>query len=94
MTSAAGGAIFGKLKALGVEYVFANTGTDFLPIIEGLIEARERGIELPQAVTVPHEHVAVGMAHGYTDDRPSPGCQFAHQRRAVERCHGCDQRGL
>ncbi|MEL7114779.1 MAG: thiamine pyrophosphate-requiring protein [Pseudomonadota bacterium] len=62
----AGGALFGKLKALGVDYVFANSGTDFPPIIEGLIEAREKGIPLPQAITVPHEHVAVGMAHGYT----------------------------
>jgi len=62
----AGGALFGKLKALGVEYVFANSGTDFPPIIEGLIEAREKNIELPQAITVPHEHVAMGMAHGYT----------------------------
>ena len=61
----AGGALFGKLKALGVEYVFANSGTDFPPIIEGLIEARNHGLELPQAITVPHEHVAVGMAHGY-----------------------------
>lgn len=61
----AGGALFGKLKALGVEYVFANSGTDFPPIIEGLIEARENGINLPHAITVPHEHVAVGMAHGY-----------------------------
>ena len=61
----AGGAIFGKLKALGVEYVFANSGTDFPPIIEGLIEAREKGVDLPQAIAVPHEHVAVGMAHGY-----------------------------
>ncbi len=61
----AGGALFGKLKALGVEYVFANSGTDFPPIIEGLIEAREKGIDLPQAITVPHEHVAVGMAHGF-----------------------------
>ncbi len=61
----AGGALFGKLKALGVSYVFANSGTDFPPIIEGLIEARSKGIDLPQAVTVPHEHVAVGMAHGY-----------------------------
>ena len=25
----AGAALFGKLKALGVEYVFANSGTDF-----------------------------------------------------------------
>lgn len=61
----AGGALFGKLKALGVEYVFANSGTDFPPIIEGLIDGRNKGIELPQAITVPHEHVAVGMAHGY-----------------------------
>ncbi|MEM7061490.1 MAG: thiamine pyrophosphate-requiring protein [Pseudomonadota bacterium] len=61
----AGGALFGKLKALGIEYVFANSGTDFPPIIEGLIEARDRGVDLPVAVTVPHEHVAVGMAHGY-----------------------------
>lgn len=62
----AGGAIFGKLKALGVDYVFANSGTDFPPIIEGLIAAREQGIDLPQAITVPHEHVAMGMAHGVT----------------------------
>jgi len=64
-TVSAGGALFGKLKALGVDYVFANSGTDFPPIIEGLIEARDRGIDLPQAVTIPHEHVAIGMAHGY-----------------------------
>ncbi|MEM6663147.1 MAG: thiamine pyrophosphate-requiring protein [Pseudomonadota bacterium] len=61
----AGGALFGKLKALGVDHVFANSGTDFPPIIEGLIEARDKGVDLPQAITVPHEHVAIGMAHGY-----------------------------
>lgn len=65
-TVSAGAALFGKLKALGVDYVFANAGTDFPPIIEGLIEAREKGIDLPQAITVPHEHVAMGMAHGFT----------------------------
>ena len=64
-TITTGGAIFGKLKALGVDYVFANSGTDFPPIIEGLIEARNSGTDLPTAVTVPHEHVAVGMAHGH-----------------------------
>ncbi len=62
----AGAALFAKLKGLGVSYVFANSGTDFPPIIEGLIAAREAGVALPEAVTVPHEHVAVGMAHGYT----------------------------
>ncbi|MBZ4689338.1 MAG: xsc [Cereibacter sp.] len=61
----AGGAIFGKLKALGVDYVFSNSGTDFPPIIEGLIEAGQKALDLATPVTVPHEMAAVSMAHGY-----------------------------
>lgn len=63
----AGGAIFTRLKALGVDYVFANSGTDFPPIIEGLAEAGAMGSEadLPEALVIPHEHAALGMAHGY-----------------------------
>lgn len=61
----AGGAIFPRLKALGVDYVFANSGTDFPPIIEGLAQAAARGDDLPQALVIPHEHAAMGMAHGY-----------------------------
>jgi acetolactate synthase-1/2/3 large subunit len=64
-TMTAGGAIFARLGVLGVDYVFCNSGTDFPPIIEGLAEAAAMGIELPQAVTIPHEHAALGMAHGY-----------------------------
>ena len=61
----AGSIIFSRLKTLGVDYVFANSGTDFPPIIEGLAEAAASGIDLPQAMTIPHEHAALGMAHGY-----------------------------
>jgi acetolactate synthase-1/2/3 large subunit len=61
----AGGAIFSRLKTLGVDVVFANAGTDFPPIIEGLADARAKGIDLPQAIPIPHEHAAMGMAHGY-----------------------------
>ena len=64
-TVAAGGAIFPRLKALGVDYVFANSGTDFPPIIEGLAEAAAKGVDLPRALVIPHEHAAMGMAHGY-----------------------------
>ena len=60
----AGGAIFARLKALGVTHVFANSGTDFPPVIEGLAQAAEAGIDLPEAVLAPHEHAAMGMAHG------------------------------
>lgn len=63
-TLTAGGAIFPRLRALGVEFVFANSGTDFPPIIEGLAQAGEQGLDLPQAIPVAHEHVAMGMAHG------------------------------
>ncbi|MCO6382675.1 thiamine pyrophosphate-requiring protein [Oceanicola sp. 502str15] len=74
----AGGAIFGKLKALGVDYVFANSGTDFPPIIEGLVEARRAGIDLPTPVTVPHEHAAVSMAHGYWQVTGRPQAVLLH----------------
>lgn len=61
----AGGAIFARLNALGVRYVFANSGTDFPPVIEGLAEAAAKDADLPRALVIPHEHAAVGMAHGF-----------------------------
>jgi len=61
----AGGAIFHRLARLGVDVVFANSGTDFPPVIEGLAEAEAHGHALPRTVLVPHEHVGMGMAHGY-----------------------------
>ncbi|MFK5978487.1 MAG: thiamine pyrophosphate-dependent enzyme [Rhizobiaceae bacterium] len=48
----AGGAIFARLKALGIDYVFANSGTDFPPIIEGLAEAKAKDIDLPDALVI------------------------------------------
>jgi acetolactate synthase-1/2/3 large subunit len=53
------------LKTHGVDYVFANAGTDFAPIIEALVQANDSGADIPQFVTVPHENVAMSMAQGY-----------------------------
>ena len=64
-TTTAGAALFARLGALGVDYVFANSGTDFPPIIEGLAAAEADGHPLPRAVLCPHEHAAMGMAHGH-----------------------------
>lgn len=61
----AGGAVLARLARLGVDWVFVNSGTDFPPIIEGMAQAMAAGIPLPRTVTVPHEHAAMGMAHGY-----------------------------
>ena len=64
-TLTAGAALLARLKTVGVDFIFANSGTDFPPIIEGLAEAAAKDIALPQALTIPHEHTAMGMAHGY-----------------------------
>ncbi|GEM_PF-1662812 len=51
----AGGALLARLKAVGVDYLFCNSGTDFPPIIEGLAEAAAKDIPLPQALIMPHD---------------------------------------
>src|ERR1700678_2859142 len=60
-------AYLSRLADRGIEYVFANAGTDFAPIIESLsINANGRR-KFPRVVTVPHENVAMAMAHGSRD---------------------------
>src|SRR5262252_8158042 len=53
------------LAARGVEYLFANAGTDFAPLIEAYAKRGAQGQAVPRPVTVPHEVPAVAMAHGY-----------------------------
>ena len=56
------------LRALadhGVDFFFANPGTDFPPIIEAYSRAREgKNTRVPRPILVPHENLAVAMAHG------------------------------
>lgn len=58
-----GEALLTALKAVGTDYLFANAGTDFPPVIEGLARLPETSVPVP--VTVPHETAGVAMAHGY-----------------------------
>jgi acetolactate synthase I/II/III large subunit len=53
------------LGARGVEYFFANGGTDFASIIDAFARFAAEGKPVPKPVTVPHEMVAASMAHGY-----------------------------
>jgi acetolactate synthase I/II/III large subunit len=55
------------LRALaehGVDYFFCNPGTDFPPIVEGFSRGRGSNAKLPRPILVPHENLAVAMAHG------------------------------
>ncbi len=53
------------LKDRGVDYIFANAGTDFAPLIESFAKAETLGGAVPTPIAVPHENVAMAMAIGY-----------------------------
>ncbi|MGH6996115.1 MAG: thiamine pyrophosphate-requiring protein, partial [Stellaceae bacterium] len=53
------------LVELGIDYVFANLGTDHAPIIEELARWEKTNRRPPEVILCPHENVAVHMAGGY-----------------------------
>jgi acetolactate synthase I/II/III large subunit len=53
------------LVDLGVEYIFANLGTDHVSLIEALANWDKQGRKHPEMILCPHEVVAVHMAAGY-----------------------------
>ena len=59
-------AYLGLLAARGVDYLFANGGTDFAPVVEAYAKGRALGWRMPEAVITPHENLGVAMAQGYT----------------------------
>src|SRR5262245_39792842 len=55
------------LVETGMEYLFANLGTDHVSIVEELARWRREGRADLQVVICPHENVAVHMAGGYAE---------------------------
>jgi acetolactate synthase I/II/III large subunit len=53
------------LAARGVEYLFANAGTDFAPLVEAFAKAARTGTPVPRPLIATHENLALSMAHGY-----------------------------
>ncbi len=53
------------LAERGVEYLFANAGTDFAPIVEAYATAAHSGLRAPRPLLATHENLAFSMAHGY-----------------------------
>src|SRR5207253_972410 len=66
------------LAARGVEYFFANAGTDFAPIVEAYARRAAQGQALPRPITVPHETTAVALAHGYAMVTGRPQVVMVH----------------
>jgi acetolactate synthase I/II/III large subunit len=53
------------LVDLGVDYIFANLGTDHVSLIEEIARWDKEGRKHPEIILCPHEVVAVHMAGGY-----------------------------
>jgi acetolactate synthase-1/2/3 large subunit len=53
------------LAERGVEHLFANSGTDFAPLIEAFAKAARTGAQVPKPILATHENLALSMAHGW-----------------------------
>jgi len=60
----AGEAFLRALADHGIDYFFANPGTDFPPIVEAFSRAKQSNAKVPTPLVIPHENLAVAMAHG------------------------------
>ena len=78
ITGTVSDAYLALLADRGIEYLFANAGTDFAPLIEALAKAEATGVKVPKPVTVPHENVAVCMALGYYLKTGKPQLVMVH----------------
>jgi acetolactate synthase-1/2/3 large subunit len=68
----------GLLAVRGIEYLFANGGTDFAPLAEAFAKGRACGWQMPKPVIVPHENLGVAMAHGFTMLTGRPQAMMVH----------------
>jgi acetolactate synthase I/II/III large subunit len=68
------------LAEAGVQYVFANLGSDHPGIIEALAQAKAEGRDkdLPQLIVCPHEMVALSAAHGAAQVSRAPQAVIVH----------------
>lgn len=67
------------LSEYGVDYVFANFGTDHTPLLEAAAKIRRSDSgALPEFVVCPHESIALSAAHGYAAVTGEPQAVFVH----------------
>jgi acetolactate synthase-1/2/3 large subunit len=71
-------AYIARLGERGIDYVFANAGTDFAPIVESLARNAGSDGKSPRFLVVPHENVAMAMAHGYYRTCGKPAAVMVH----------------
>jgi acetolactate synthase-1/2/3 large subunit len=66
------------LKDRGIDVFFGNAGTDFASLVEAFARFEAEGGRAPRPMVVPHEFVAVSMAHGYYAAGGKPAAVMVH----------------
>src|SRR5437588_4337295 len=74
----AGEVFLRSLAEHGIDFFFATPGTDFPTIVEAFSRGRHSNTKLPQPVLVPHENLAVAMAHGAYTQSGRPQAVMVH----------------
>jgi len=74
----ASSAILDALTEAGVEYLFANFGSDHPGLIEAIAQARAENRPCPQVITSPTEMVAMSAAHGFAQARGRAQAVLVH----------------
>ncbi len=58
-------ALLEALQDLGVDFIFANFGSDHPALVESIAQARALGQRIPTVIMCPNEMVGMSAAHGY-----------------------------
>ncbi len=66
------------LSLRGIEYFFANSGTDFASIEDGFARRLKEGKKSPRPLAIPHEAVLTSMAYGYYQATGRPQVAMVH----------------
>jgi len=66
------------LKDRGIDVFLGNAGTDFASLVEAFARFETDGGRGPRPLVVPHEFVAVSMAHGYYAAGGRPAAVMVH----------------
>jgi len=60
-----GDAVVSAFDAVGADYIFCSSGSEWAPVWESLARRHRDGLPCPRYLDLTHETVAVGMATGY-----------------------------
>ncbi|PLS18599.1 acetolactate synthase [Bacillus sp. M6-12] len=71
-------AMMDALKEAGVDYIFANLGSDHPAIIESWAQAKQENKSIPEIIICPHEMIALSAAHSYAQLTGRPQAVFVH----------------